>query len=101
MGRIKTRGKLQQAIYYIPRAKAGPKTGVAAQSLGCDAVEEGGTSLGSPCGAVQAKITFLRSPCGAVEARRTSLWSLCGAVLLEGTWFPPLPTNYCSAAGRQ
>ena len=101
MGRIKTREILQWAINHIPRAKAGPRTGVAGQSLECGAVEEGGTSLGSPCGAGQARITFLRSPCGAVEARRTSLSSLCGAVLLEGTWFPPLPTNYCSAAGRQ
>ena len=87
MGRIKTRGKLQQAIYYIPRAKAGPKTGVAAQSLGCGAVEGGGACLGLPCGAVQAKRTSLRSPCGAVE--------------VEGTWLPPLPTSYCSAAGSQ
>ena len=62
-------------------------TGVAAQSLGCGAVEGGGTSLGSPCGAVQAKITFLGSPCGAGH--------------VEGTWLPPLPTSYCSAAGCQ
>ena len=87
MGRIKTRGKLQQAIYYIPRAKAGPKTGVAAQSLGCGAVEGGGACLGLPCGAVQAKITSLRSPCGAVQ--------------VEGTWPLPPPTSYCSAVGSQ
>ena len=73
MGRVKTRGILQQAIYYIPRAKAGPRTGVAAQSLGCDAVEEVGTCLGSPCGAGH----------------------------VEGTWLPPLPTSYCSAAGSR
>ena len=48
-------------------------TGVAAQSLGCDAVEEVRTCLGSPCGAGH----------------------------VEGTWLPPLPTSYCSAAGSR
>ena len=73
IGKVKTRGILQQALYFIPRAKAGPRTGVAAQSLGCDAVEEVGTCLGSPCGAGH----------------------------VEGTWLPPLPTSYCSAAGSR
>ena len=107
IGKVKTRGILQQALYFIPRAKAGPRTGVAGQSLGCGAVEGGGTCLGLPCGAVQGlclpcgAVQGLGLPCGAVQAKRTSLGSPCGAVQVEGTWLPPLPTSYHSAAGCQ
>ena len=87
MGRVNTRGILQKAIHYTPIAKAGPRTGVAAQSLGCGAVEGGGACLGLPC--------------SAMEAKRTSLGSPCGAAQVEGTWVSPLPTSYCSAAGCQ
>ena len=97
IGKVKTRGILQQALYFIPRAMAGPRTGVAGQSLGCGAVEGGGTCLGSPCGAVQG----LGLPFGAVQAKRTSLGSPCDSVQVEGTWLPPLPTSYCSAAGSR